>query len=269
MTRPSGHWRPGPADRLPGKKQTVGTPRTAQQPAYYARGTRGWHAYWTLLHPPYTLMHLSFVIVGAALAPALAVDRLLWTLLAFFLAMGLAAHALDELKDRPLNTHIPKRTLLVLAILGLAGAATIGVWGAIHYALLPGLLLIAIGVALVVAYNLELFSGRLHNDLTFVLAWGSFPALVAYFAQTGRLDILAVLAALYAALISGVQRVLSTKARSLRRQTASITGTTTLADGTTRPLSLRGLLQPYENALRLLVATSLIIALLLVALQWG
>lgn len=244
------------------------TSASLPRPAYYTRGTQGWPAYWSLLHPPYTLMHLSFVVVGAALAPTLALDRLLWTLLAFFLAMGLAAHALDELKGRPLNTSIPEGVLITLAAVSLTGAATIGVWGAVHYDLLPGFVLIAIGVLLVVAYNLELFAGRLHNDLSFVLAWGAFPALVAYYAQSGRLDTVAVLAALYATLISGVQRILSTRARSLRRRTRDIQGTLRFADGTHQRLTLQSLLRPYEHALRLLVATSLVVALMLLVFQW-
>src|SRR5579884_3943747 len=65
-------------------------------PAYYAR--RGRLAdWWTLLHPPYTAWHLAFVVIGASLAPRPSVSTLVGTLLAFFLAVGVAAHALDEL----------------------------------------------------------------------------------------------------------------------------------------------------------------------------
>lgn len=262
MSRTPAHWRPGPADRLPGTRPGKPTlhSRTTDRAAYYARGTQGWRAYWTLLHPPYTLMHLSFVVVGAALAPTLAMDRLLWTLVAFLLAMGLAAHALDELNGRPLNTNIPKMLLVALAVFGLTGAATIGVWGAIHYDLLPGIALIAVGVLLVVAYNLELFSGRIHNDLSFVLAWGAFPVLVAYYAQTGQIDMIAALAAAYAALLSGVQRVLSTKARDLRRRVDHATGLLHHPNGRTTPITKQNLLVPYEHALRLVVATSIVVA---------
>ena len=61
-------------------------------------GAGGWRDYVTLLHPPYTLWHLSYVAVGAALAPRFHLDRMLWAMAAFFLAMGVAAHALDELQ---------------------------------------------------------------------------------------------------------------------------------------------------------------------------
>ena len=58
----------------------------------------------TLLHPPYTVWHLSYVAIGAAVAGHLVLWRLGGTLLAFFLAVGIGAHALDELHGRPLRT---------------------------------------------------------------------------------------------------------------------------------------------------------------------
>ena len=46
----------------------------------------------------------------------------------------------------------------------------------------------------------------LHTDLWFGLAWGGFPVLTAAFAQTGRVEPEAVLAALAAVLLSLAQR---------------------------------------------------------------
>ncbi len=238
-------------------------PQRQRAPAYYAQGTTGWRAWWTLLHPPYTVMHLSFVVVGAALAPGMHWDRLGWTLLAFLLAMGLAAHALDEWRTRPLNTKIPAVALVSLAAISLTLAALLGVWGTIHYQVPWGLVFIPVGVVLVLGYNLELFGGRLHSDVWFVLAWGAFPVLVAYYAQTGRIDLVALLAAAYAVLASGAQRALSTPARNLRRRITHVSGTLTHKDGTTRAITRGVLLAPQENGLRLLVATSVLVAVLL------
>ncbi len=42
------------------------------------------------------------------------------------------------------------------------------------------------GAFLVVAYNLELFGGRFHNDLWFALAWGAFPALTGFWVNALR-----------------------------------------------------------------------------------
>lgn len=251
-------WHP---DRRHGQSST-----RRHAPAYYAQGTTGWRAWWTLLHPPYTLMHLSFIVVGAALAPGMQWDRLAWTLLAFLLAMGFAAHALDEWRTRPLNTQIPAVALLATAAIGLTFAVALGIWGTIHYQIPWGLVFIPIGVLLVLGYNLELFGGRLHTDLAFVLAWGAFPVLVAYYAQTGRLDPVAAIAATYAALASAAQRVLSTPARDLRRRTAHVSGTLTREDGTATPITRELLLRPQERGLRLLVATSVVIAILLLLL---
>ena len=40
-----------------------------QRPAFYALDSGGWRDYWSLLHPPYTLWHLSFVAIGACVVP--------------------------------------------------------------------------------------------------------------------------------------------------------------------------------------------------------
>ena len=80
--------------------------------AFYAARPGGWRDWWNLLHAPYTAWHLSYVVIGAALAPHVDVSRLVATLLAFFLAVGIAAHALDELRGRPLRTRIPGPVLV-------------------------------------------------------------------------------------------------------------------------------------------------------------
>ncbi len=159
-------------------------PDGALAPAYYAVRPGRWRDWWTLLHPPYTAWHLSYVVIGAVLAPVVLVSRLVATLLAFFLAVGLAAHALDELRGRPLRTSIPSPVLVATAAVGLAGAVALGVAGVIvvGWALVPFLV---VGPVVVLAYNLELFGGALHNDLTFATAWGGFPVLTAYVAETG------------------------------------------------------------------------------------
>jgi hypothetical protein len=190
----------------------VAEPRTA----FYALAPGGWRDYVTLLHPPYTLWHLSYVAFGAALTPKLQIDRLLWTLLAFFLALGVGSHALDELKGRPLQTRIPARFLAGLAVASLAGAVVIGVWAALAWSTWL-LVFVAFGAFIAVAYNLELFGGRLHGTLWFVLAWGAFPVLTAYFATAEEITPEACLGAAFAAILSLVQRQLSTPVRGVRR----------------------------------------------------
>src|ERR1700687_5976827 len=200
----------------------------ALAPAYYAPRTTGWRRdIWALLHPPYTAWHLSYVLIGASLAPTVSVVRLVATVLAFFLAVGVAAHALDELRGRPLQTEIPAGALWTAAIIGLAGAVGLGVAGV--FVIGPWLLpFIAMGVFFVFAYNLELLRGSLHGDFWFALSWGAFPVLTAYFAQTGRLSIGAVVVAAGAYALSFGQRSLSTPARLLRRRSRSVAGAVTM-----------------------------------------
>ncbi len=224
-------------------------PDESLAPVYYAARPGRWRDWWTLLHPPYTGWHLSYVVIGAALAPVVLVSRLVATLLAFFLAVGLAAHALDELNGRPLRTRISSSALVATAGVGLAGAVALGVGGAVvvGWALVPFLV---VGPVLVLAYNLELFGGALHNDLTFAAAWGGFPVLTAYVAETGTLAVAPLFAALAASLLSLAQRRLSTPARLLRRRALEVEGDVILADGRSIALDRAALLRPLEQALR-------------------
>jgi hypothetical protein len=197
------------------------------RPAWYALRAGGWRDWVTLLHPPYTLWNLSYVAVGAALAPRFHLDRLLWALAAFFLAMGVAAHALDELNGRPLRTAIPSPALAVVAFVALGGAIGIGIaaadaWG---WWLLA---FVAVGAVLVPAYNLELFGGVLHNDWGFALAWGAFPALTGWFVEAQSIRLEAVAIAAYAAALSLAQRTLSTPVRRARRSQGTLEGTETI-----------------------------------------
>lgn len=221
---------------------------TDGRPAFYAARAGGWRDWWTLLHPPYTAWHLAYVVIGACLASTVNLTRLVATLLAFFFAVGLAAHSLDELNGRPLGTHIPTGALIAATVVGLAGAVALGIAGVsrVGWVLVPFLVL---GPLLVVAYNLELFGGVIHSDAGFAVAWGSFPVLVAYVAQTGRLAISPVIAAAGAFALSAAQRQLSTPARLIRRRSTAVGGQITLASGDVVPLDEQTLLGPLERAL--------------------
>jgi hypothetical protein len=187
------------------------------RPAFYALRPGGWRDYVTLLHPPYTVWHLSYVAIGAALAPQMKWGLLGWTTLAFLLAMGVGAHALDELHGRPLGTRIPSGVLVTLAAVSVVGACTIG--GAVAAGSTLWLLaFVGFGAFVVVAYNLELFGGAFHSDVWFGLTWGAFPVLTASFAAAEGLRGEAVLAAGFAFLASLAQRALSTQVRAARRQ---------------------------------------------------
>jgi hypothetical protein len=236
------------------------------RPAFYALAPGGWRDYVTLLHPPYTLWHLSYVAIGAAIAPHFHWWVLGLALGAFFLGMGIAAHALDELHGRPLETRIPRRGLIALAAVSLAGAAAIGVVTALYTSLWL-LVFVAAGTFIAVAYNLELFGGRFHGDLWFALAWGAFPLLTTYFAMAETIQVEAILAAAFAALLSHAQRVLSTPVRRLRRQATSVSGRIDLVDGTTIPITRESLTADNERALRMLTAAVVALAVALLVLR--
>ena len=236
------------------------------RPAFYALAPGGWRDYVTLVHPPYTLWHLSYVVIGAALAPHFHAALLGWTLFAFFLAMGVGAHALDELRGRPLQTLIPARTLVALAVASITAASAIGFVVAVRRDLWL-LAFVAFGSALVVAYNLELFGGALHGDPWFSLGWGAFPVLTAYFAAAHTLRAPALLAAVFAALLSRAQRVLSTPVREIRRRTRAVSGRVERMDGTIVPLDAQAIAGSPELALQTLTVAVIALAVALVLLR--
>src|SRR6266508_5026262 len=122
------------------------------------------------------------------------------------------------------------------------------------------LVFVAFGSFVVVAYNLELFGGRFHNDVWFALAWGAFPLLTAYFVSARTIAPEAALAASFAALLSHAQRLLSTPVREVRRRVTSVGGTIVLDDGGTRPVDAATLIGAPEQALRVLVAAVVTLA---------
>ena len=236
-----------------------GTLTTPRRPAFYALAAGGWRDYFTLLHPPYTLWHLSYVVLGAAFAPTVRYGRLGATLAAFFLGMGVAAHALDELSGRPLRTRIPKGVLKALAVGGLGGACGLGIAGTILAT--PWLpFFIVFGVFIAPAYSLEWFRGRLHSDIWFALAWGVFPFLTAYWVSAERFEAGVPLGAVGVMALSLAQRTLSTKVRTIRRKVRSVEGTVVYADGSTEHLSTKWALATDEAALRLLSLTTIALA---------
>jgi hypothetical protein len=234
----------------------------AARPAFYAARSGGWRDWWTLVHPPYTAWHLSYVVIGACLAPVVHTDRLIATLLAFFCAVGLAAHALDELHGRPLRTGIPTAALVLVSAIGIAVAVGLGIAG-LHRVGWPLVPFIVLGPLLVVAYNAEWFGGLIHTDAGFALAWGAFPVLTAYVAETSRLSWPAVMAAGAAFGLSAAQRSLSTPARFIRRRAEHVEGTMIGSDGAVHQVTAQTIIAPLEKALR---AMSWSIALLAAAL---
>jgi hypothetical protein len=240
-------------------------------PAFYALRPGGWRDLVTLLHPPYTLWHLSYVAIGAAAAAQIHAGRLWAALAAFFLAVGVAAHSLDELQGRPLGTRLSRRTLVALAAVGLGGAMAIGVAGCIAVSATLAPLVLA-GGFLVLAYNLELFGGRFHTDFWFAAAWGAFPALTGWWSNalglhSTRQAIAAAAAVLACFWLSVAQRRLSLPVRELRRRTERVSGEQRLSDGSVRRLDRMSLAAPLDGALRSLSVAVPLLAIAALALR--
>jgi hypothetical protein len=236
------------------------------RPSWYALDTGGWRDYVTLLHLPYTTWHLSYVVIGGCLAPLVAWGRLGAAVAAFGLAVGIGAHALDELRSRPLQTSIPSSVLVALASVSIGAACAIGIVGAIEFEAWLALL-VPVGVFLVIAYNLELAGGRFHSDLWFGLAWGGFPVICGYAAVAGNLSAAAFLGAAFATLLSLAQRTLSNRVRFVRRRVATVDGELALRDGSRSRLDVEALIAADERGLRLLAAASVVLAAALVAMR--
>jgi hypothetical protein len=243
-----------------------------QRPAFYALRPGGWRDLVTVLHPPYTAWHLANVCFGAAASAQIHTDRFIATLAAFFLAVGVSAHTLDELNGRPLKTQLSDRTLIALAAGSLVGALGIGVAGCIIVSptLIPFVLA---GGFFVVAYNLELFGGRFHTAFWLAFAWAAFPALTSWWVNTLSLaslkvDVAGVLVAAGCFGLVSVQRTLSTPVRRLRRKTVSVTGEQRLDDGTVIPLDAAEISGPLDASLRGLSWAVVVLSIGLVVIRY-
>jgi hypothetical protein len=243
-----------------------------QRPAFYALRPGGWRDIVTVLHPPYTAWNLANVCFGAAAAAQIHTDRFVATLAAFFLAVGISAHTLDELNGRPLKTKLSDRTLIALAAVSLAGAMGIGIAGCIIVSatLIPFVLA---GGFFVVAYNLELFGGRFHTAFWLAFAWAAFPALTSWWVNTlsfasVKVDVAGVLVAAGCFGLVSVQRTLSTPVRRLRRKTVSVSGEQRLDDGTVIPLTAAEISGPLDASLRGLSWAVVVLSIGLVVIRY-
>jgi hypothetical protein len=193
---------------------------------------------------------------------------LIATLVAFFLAVGVAAHALDEIRGRPLGTELPSWVLTSAAVVGLGGSVALGIVGITRVGF--GLLIfIVIGSFFVLAYDLELLGGLVHTDLGFAVAWGAFPVLTSAYAQASSISWSAAVLAFSAALSSAAQRNLSNPVRTIRRRVTSVEGEIRFADGSVRPIDRDFLLVPSERALRALSFAMMALAIAFVLAHRG
>jgi hypothetical protein len=224
------------------------------KPAFYTLTWGRWGDYLSLLHLPYTVWHLSYVVLGAAVAPTVHLDRLGWSVLAFFLATGIGAHALDELRGRPLRTRVPGWFLGVSAAAAIGAAMGLGAVFSIRESSWF-FLFVGVGAFMVVAYNLELFGGLFHNRYWFALGWGVFPMATGYWVSAQEISFAAILVGMACFLLSLAQRSLSRSVRLLRRSARNVEGIIVLNNGEVVKLDREWMVAAPEAALQLMSMT--------------
>lgn len=239
---------------------------TSLRPSWYSSSKHGILSdFVDLLHPPYTLWHLSYVLIGIALSPVLYPNRSVSVLLAFFLGLGIGSHALDETMGNPLETKISKRTLYLIGFLTLGVAIAIGLYFVVTLSLLL-LPFVVLESFFAVSYNLEIFRKRFHTGLVFALSWGAIPFLTGYFVNALTLSIPVLVIAVAIGLLTYVQRILSTQARLWRRKMAPIESVR-LSNGETLPMTSQELISPAEKSLKAMTAAIFLIAVAMIALR--
>ena len=200
---------------------------------------------------PYTLMNASYVLIGSLLAPTVHYDWMGEMALVYLLAVGVSAHSLDAMSpNKPWGNFLSRRQLLAMAVGAMVPALALGLYLAVSYA--P--LLIPLGLVelfFLLAYNLELFSGRFHTDFWFSLSWGFLPVLVGFVVQTNTVTVPALAGGLFGFFTAFVEINASRPYKALRRQPG----------GVTSPLAAR-----FESILKGVVASVLSVAALLLAL---
>ena len=174
-----------------------------------------------ILFLPYTAIVTCFAALGA-ISGTLEIERITAICLIYFLALGVSAHLIDAVggKTKPWG-DLPKRKLVTIAMIALGITFTIG----LYYAFLDSPLLFPIGIIegfFLFAYNLELFGGRFHNNISTVISWGVLPVFAGSAIQTNSISLETVLLSGLAAAITYVLIVNSRKYKLLKRNNGDI-----------------------------------------------
>ena len=179
-------------------------------------GSRNFRISVGLLFLPYTCIVTSFAAWGS-LSGSFELDRLAAICIIYFLSVGVAAHCLDAVggKTKPWG-NLPKRKLWTVSLIALGIAFTLG----LYYAFLDSPLLFPIGIAegfFLFAYNLELFGGKFHNNISTIISWGVLPVFAGSAIQTNSISIEALILAAVSALVTYVLIINSRRYKELKR----------------------------------------------------
>ncbi len=235
--------------------------------AWYARSGSKVRELYTIMHLPYTSMVLSYTLIGAALAPSVYPSRVILTLVAYFLGLGLSAHALNELYARHWGAALSKSELQLLFAVPLIGAILIGLYATMTlyassgtlFASLVLLLFIALETLFVFLYNADFSGGRFHSDLAFAFSWAALPTLIGYYVNAMTITAVAILMSIAMAATAGIEINLSRWCKDFRRR--SPLTKIRFANSTELDLSTTELIAKPEKSLKLIVVVVDLVAI--------
>ncbi|MFB5611381.1 MAG: hypothetical protein ACE5R3_02985 [Nitrosopumilaceae archaeon] len=184
-------------------------------------GSRNFRISIGILFLPYTSIVTCFAAWGS-LSGSFELDRLAAICIVYFLSVGVAAHCLDAVggKTKPWG-NLPKRKLWIVSMVALGIAFTLG----LYYAFLDSPLLIPIGIAegfFLFAYNLELFGGKFHNNISTVISWGVLPVFAGSVIQTNSISLEALMISIISALVTYVLIINSRRYKELKRSFGNV-----------------------------------------------
>jgi len=170
-----------------------------------------------MLFLPYTSIVTCFALWGSLGGPFV-LDRLVAIGIIYFLAVGVAAHCLDAVggKTKPWGV-LPKRKIMSVAMISLGIVFSVGM----YYAFLDSPILFPIGIAegfFLFAYNLELFGGRFHNNITTVVSWGVLPVFAGSAIQTNSISMETIFLSIISSLVTYLLITTSRKYKGLKRE---------------------------------------------------
>ena len=179
-------------------------------------GSRNFRIGVGMLFLPYTSIVTCFVVWGSISGPFV-LDRLVAIYIMYFLAVGVSAHCFDAVcgKTKPWGT-LPKKKILIIGIFSLGIVFAIGT----YYAFLDSPLLIPIGIVegfFLFAYNMELFGGRFHNNLSTVISWGILPVFAGSAIQTNSISVETLLLSTVSSFVTYFLIITSRKYKELKR----------------------------------------------------
>jgi hypothetical protein len=185
-------------------------------------GPPKFRAFVGMMFLPYTGMCVSFAVIGSIAASDVHWDRIGAIALIYALALGIGAHAADNIgsqKDKPWGRYFTRKQMIALMISSLAAAYAIGIYYIVLHVPLLAIVAILEGFFLF-AYNFEIWGGRFHNDFWFAVSWGALPVMAGYLIQTSDIGILPFAVAGAATLASFAEIRMSRPYKQLKKSAA-------------------------------------------------